>query len=409
MNLLKYQRGYLGDASTTLDNRITDRCGGGFPSFLEVGEESLITGPAGDTLTGLVEPRVTRVSDTKALVMYRKTSNTTLYCNVITLDGVEITNIGNAQVVDTGETYAGHGMVTLEDNKVLCTYLATGNTAVSRVLNISGDTVTPTAETTLNTVAAYGAYTNPARLSLVSSGKVLLSFANTDSAKFTCQILDIDGSDVVTPGTETKSTDVSLSYVNHALLSSTDIMVMGKNATRIILEMATISGSSITFNGTSYIFPTTTQIPAPTGYTANAASIVRTSGVTAVVSMLLTTSSPTFSSIVALFTASNSGGTITSTTIQQETAESGTVPMVINMSGFPTTLYRKPGSGSTQTLRMLQHRINSSPPTLRASQDLLVAPSGVAAPEHGLVLDPLALSVYEKTDTTIGMVPYKSS
>ena len=385
---------YLGDEDSLLTSRANARCAGADIGFTE-GAAADITDANGDVRTGVIEPKLCKLTDTTAMVVYRNSGGTTIYANIATIDSdLEVTFAGEITAV-SGTSILGMSLLYLSDNKVLmCWQEGVDNKGV--VLNVSGSTITPATEYTLNSTAQGSNYTSPTRIRLVDSGKVLLAYRNSDNGKASAQILEIDGSDVITFGTVAKSADITLTNQNVTVLSTAKAVMSSKTASKSLVEVITISGTTVTFDGTSYLFPNTTQLPSPTTSSVSQVYITPgTSAATASIIASITTGSPTEAAHIASWVLGESSGVLTSTTILQQTDEDGTFPNGYTRGNNTIFTYRKSSPGG---LGLLVNNISSGTP-VPVQQEEFTADTSAANAECDHIASGTGFVVYEISTT----------
>lgn len=391
---------YLGDDDSLLNTRSTARCAGTAIGFSE-GTAVSVTDSSGAVKTSVVEPKICKLTDTTAMVVYRNSGGTEIYANIATLgSSLALTFAGEITAV-TGTSILGMSLVYLSDNKVLmCWQEGTDNKGV--VLNVSGSTITAATEYTLNATGQGSNYTAPTRIRLIEAGRVLLVYRNSDSGKNSAQVLEIDASDVITFGTVAKSADTTLTNQNAVMLSTTKAIISSKTSAKAMAEVVTISGTTVTFHGTSYLFPNTTQLASPTtssvsqvsispGYTATTASVIAS----------ITTSSPTEAAHMASWILSEASGVITSTTILQQTDEDGTFPSGYTRGRNTLFTYRKTAGG----LGLIVNKISSTTPSA-VQQEAFSVDTSAANAESDHIANGSGIVVYELSTTGLGAKAY---
>lgn len=334
------------------------------PVALELGE-------AVEVASNFIEPKVVKLTATTALIVYRNATATSIRCKVATVnaDTLAIT-LGSEQTIVTSTALGGHTLDLLSTGKVLITYIQNTNVD-SRVLNISGETVTAGTAYTVNSVHQSSAYTAPIRSSKLTNGDVVITFINSASQAVSLQVLQIDASDVVTFGSVATSTDTSLRRPGLAMQSDTSGVLLADNSagSRLILKTFTISGTTVSISSTTNTFLNATQM-AGRSYT-NTNSFINTSTTgTVQVTTVLTASSPSVSSVMYTFTGVIQGaGVITSTTGLEQDTEVGTVPVSIQDGSNSIIVYRKNAGGGDFTGRLLVNS-NATTPVAQAQIDV---------------------------------------
>lgn len=345
---------------------------------------------------GYLEPKVVRLSNTKAMVVYRDSGATTMKTRILTLDPntLEITQ-GTEQDIVTSTALGGHSLTRLSSSRVLITYLQSTNT-VSRVLNISGDTVTAATAYTVNSVHQSTAYTSPIRSVRLGNGDVVITFINSDNNKASVQVLQIDSSNVVTWGTVGKTTDTNLRRSSIAMLSDTKGVILGdtNNSTRCVLTTFTLSGTTPTISGTSGTFLNSTQM-AGRSYTNTSSFIAPIDSDEVYVVTSTSANNPTVSSAMYSFVADASTVPVTSTTILEQDDETGSVPVIVPISSaYALVVYRKDAGGGDFTGRVLYNNVGSTTPVAELQLDV-GSDTTFAFPEADLLQDGIVIIVYE--------------
>lgn len=325
-------------------------------------------GEAVAVVASYIEPKVVSLSATQVLIVYRNTAATSMRGKVVTIDNLGIT-VGAEQTLVTSTSLGGHSLTFLSTGKVLLTYAQNTN-CTSRVLTISGTTVTAGTAYVVNTVHASSAYTSPIRSKLLDSGNVLITFINTDTNKVSLQVLSIDSSNVVTYGTVAKGSDVNLRRPSFSMLTDTTGVILGDTtgSTRCTLTTFSISGTTPTISATSSTFLTTTQIPSGT-YSNTHSYIAPVSSSRVLVVTSATTSSPSVSSAMFSFNVDVSETSLTSTTVLRQDLETGTVPTVVVNNSRATVIYRKI-NGAAYVGRVLYNHVGGATPTEINAVDL---------------------------------------
>lgn len=332
------------------------------PPAVELGE-------AAEVVSSFIEPKVVQISSTKALIVYRNAAATQMKCKVATIDATTLAvTLGAENDIITSTSLGGHTLDKLSSTKILLTYFQSTN-CVSRVLNISGDTVTAGTAYTVNTVHQGSAYTAPLRSEVLTNGDVVITFINSASQAVSAQVLQISSSDVVTFGTVATSTDTSLKRPCLAMMSDTSGVILADTSagTRLILKTFTISGTTISISGTTNTFLNATQMSGR-GYSNTSSFVNKASSSTVNVVTALTADSPSVSSVMYSFTGAISGSTITATTGLEQADETGTVPVSVQIGNQTLIVYRKNAGGGDFTGRLLVN--NNSSPTPTASFQL---------------------------------------
>lgn len=226
---------------------------------------STVTGtPAVVDTTGS-QPEVARLSATEAVVIYKKglTFDRIIYSRILTINSdLTITSSSEVTVVDVSpNTLTGYNIVQLTDNKVFLVYADSSNT-YGRIGNYSSGTITWGTAVTLNSEFRSVLTTTRTKVVKINANKVIIASRNSDNFKPTAQIVEIDGSDNITFGSVAKSSaDTSISSPDIALLDTGKAVMMWNSFANMRAEALTISGTTITFNGTGYSFPNATQFP----------------------------------------------------------------------------------------------------------------------------------------------------
>lgn len=267
MKLMKYQRGYLGDADATLTERATQRCGGTiipYPNFTLGSSDNAL---ASDN--GRKNPRVADLDDTRGIVFYSTAGNSTvLYYRVITVADDGTVSWGSEQTLLSSIGFlTSWGVCNIYDNKVLVVYKHTsgGSNTYCDVGTVDGagamTFATPTVVGTTHTPDIQRSWFE---LVKVEDGRAVLASKNTDNSKNGLQVIDVDVSDNITYGTVAKSTQNSKATPKVAMLStSAGIITSGGLSVNTLAytEKFTISGTTITLDGTEYLFTNNTQYP----------------------------------------------------------------------------------------------------------------------------------------------------
>lgn len=357
-------------------------------------------GDAVEVAANFIEPKVVKLTATTALIVYRNATANSIRCKVATVnaDTLAIT-LGAEQTLVTSSALAGHSLTRLSSTKVLITY-GQGTNCVSRVLNISGNTVTAATAYTVNTANSITGYTSPVRSETLSNGDVVIAFINSDSSKLSLQVLQIDASDVVTFGSVAKSTDTNMRRINLAMLSDTSGVLLGDTSTgtRCILKQFTISGTTATINATTNTFLNSTQM-AGRAYSNTNSFINKSGSGTVYVVTSLTATNPTVSGVMYSFTGLVEGaGVISSTTGLEQDTEVGTVPVSIQDGNNSIIVYRKNAGGGDFTGRLLVNS-NATTPVAQAQLDV-GSDTTYAFPEVGIL---------NQTGGTRFMIVYETS
>lgn len=127
----------------------------------------------------------------QATVIYQPSANTNVKGYVLDISGNTITP-GSVQTIHTGasSTNNGTGLTVLSSTKLLCIYLSVALSTKERVLDISGTTITASAEVTADVTSATAPHIN---IKTVSATKALLALINS-SDNISLRLQSITGS-----------------------------------------------------------------------------------------------------------------------------------------------------------------------------------------------------------------------
>jgi len=254
---------YLGVNEPLLDARASARCGG---ITISGGEAEALPSNIGSVVTlaagkDRVLPVVARVSDTRAVIFYRNLlADTKLSYTLVTLggvDGLTFTQSAEADLLNTfGASIVGYAAIGLTTNKFLVVYrTSAASNTYARVGNVSGDTVTFTSPVSLGTTHDCDFATSMYSLGKISASKVILGSVQTSSTKGQIQVINIDGSDVVTSGTIYQTTHTGCVSPKLSICSSSlgmlatkhDVSAYGTEPVVKVISFG-ISGDTLTFN-----------------------------------------------------------------------------------------------------------------------------------------------------------------
>lgn len=255
---------YLGNNEPILDSRASSRCGGititggdvtdNLPA--NVGSLTLMS-PGADR----IQPLVARVSDTRALILYRNLYNDIKLSYVLVTtsggDGLSLVQTVEADLLATfGATISGYAVVGLSDNKILVFYKTSAAANTYAVVgNVSGNTVVFTSPTSIGTTHDCDFSQSMFTVGKISSGKVIFGSIQTSSTKAQIQVVNIDGSDNITYGAITQTAHTGCVSPKLSICSSTLGMLATKhdtstNSTEPVVKAISfgISGNTLTFN-----------------------------------------------------------------------------------------------------------------------------------------------------------------
>lgn len=127
----------------------------------------------------------------QATVIYRPSANTNVKGCVLDISGNTITP-GSVQTIHTGTTSTNNGtdLTVLSSTKLLCIYLSVSLSTKERVLDISGTTITASAEVTADVTSATAPHIS---IKAVSATKALLALINS-SDNISLRLQSITGS-----------------------------------------------------------------------------------------------------------------------------------------------------------------------------------------------------------------------
>lgn len=226
-------------------------------------------------------PEIAKINSSKVFVIYTKTpseANTVLYWRRVdyTTDLVGSVTTEGTLIASTGVAYTGYSIKYLQDNKIILVYTKNIDTYAA-IVNFDPSTGAPTigSSVLLNSVFTPVLTTSTLQLTYISANRVVVGNKNTDNNKPTCQVIDIDTSDNITFGAVAKSTSTGSSNPTIVMLTTTKGVMCWNTFANMAMEVFTISGTTITFNGTSYTFPSASQISGHSNYTCINADIIK--------------------------------------------------------------------------------------------------------------------------------------
>ena len=273
---------YLGRTEPLLDARAVNRCdlstvGGGDAEQLPeyIGNVLQIL-PANDR----VQPVLAKLTTTTAMVFYRNINDAKkLYHKIVVLTSLLLSQEIEVTLLNTsGKNITAFAAVGLSDNKVLLAYqLSDSRDLWVRIGNVSGVTATFGSAVSVNTSMYPDLDWNQLELRKVTSGKVIISAPttfvvnsppialDTSATKTGVQVIDIDGSDVITYGAvyETPWGDAvggRLAVCDTSL--GMIVTTLGDRSTNPFCTLASfsITGTVIAFNAQSTYW-NVTQVP----------------------------------------------------------------------------------------------------------------------------------------------------
>lgn len=230
---------------------------------------TIIGSPSVVTTTLRQQPELAKISSTKAFMMYRENTQTQLYYEVLTVAADMTITAGAEGTVKASSMITSYTATTYgTDDKVLVIYrdAASGTTTNAMVGTVSGDTVTFGTPVALGTTFNGDLGRSVFESKMLESGKVLFCCSNTSNARSTLLVVEIDGSDTITFGTQATGTSTNTATNKLAIFSSTKGMVQAGGLftnTSATTEQFTVTGTTVTFDGTAYTFTNNTQFPSP--------------------------------------------------------------------------------------------------------------------------------------------------
>lgn len=405
MNLRKYQQGYLGSQSNTLDERVTQRCGGTqipYPTYLVGNPDDALA------ITDRQKPRVASLDETRGLVLYTNASQSVLYYKVLTVGTDGTVTAGTEQTLLSSVGFiVSWAVCNIYDDKVLIAYKhTTGSTnTYCDVGTVDGSgNMTFATPTVIDTTHAPDSARGWYDLVKISDGRAIIGAANTDNSKAGLQIVDVDGADNITYGTVAKTGGVNKTTLKIGMLSTTAGVVGAGGVsvnTLATAEKFTISSTTIMFYGTEYTFTNTTQYPTQsdqffigdvTALSSNKISLTGGSTVTdggdtthAVTNMVLTDTS----------------GVLTSATVLEDTDSTSfaSSPTIITMSSYfrDSDVYLLTLTQlSPYTLRFVRHA--DADPPVYVSHEEVAANTLIANPDSTMVGTDYGINAWTEND-----------
>lgn len=400
---------YLGDADATLTERANTRCGGShvaYPAVVVGGGDNAAESAASRSI-----PRVAGLDENRGIVFYSTAAVNNLYYRVfqVDTDGVA-TWVGTEQTLVSG-TLVSFDAVQIRDDKILLVYRtqAGGQDLFARVGTVDAShNMTFTGTTTLNNVMAMDTGRGWPELVQVSTGRAVVAAANTDNAKVSVQVIDVDASDVITFGTVGKSTYTNATTLKVAMLTPTQGVVSWAGVSVNVAATAvyfTISGTSITFHGTSYAFLNATQFPSATRLFYLGDLAPKSSGEIAMFGSSEVT--PSGGSAVPAATPmqiTNAAGVLTSTAATQDLDSSDYTSAPTSVKGSAVTrgsnyfFFYESKFNTPREVTLVQYA-HGNPPTY-VQHFLIEAHTLVTHPDSCLIGDNYGANVWYSGDTT---------
>lgn len=341
-------------------------------------------------VTGGNEPEVARINSTTAVVLYGLTSpSTKVYYRVLTVAAdLSVTVGAQTELADFGANSAvGYAVIALSDNKVLAAYRGATLDTFCVVGTYSGSTLTWGTPVAVNSVFNPTLQTSQLHLAKISSGRVVLATKHSTANEPTVQVIDIDSSNNITFGIVAKDSATNVTYVNVTMLTSTSGVLCWNSGNRCRMKHFSISGTTITLNGTSYEFPNASQFATASNYGISNVDIQATGTTTLfAIGEGFTVVGATTTYAPIAFTVTEASGVLTSTAALLETDHNNGVSQ--STSGYYGTIYK---NNKVITLQYVPNprtyyltKYTKADPPVRSRDDLLattVAPKVYTHPE----------------------------
>lgn len=268
------------------------------------------------------EPKVAKLNSTTAIVIYKKGASTDVFYRILTLEADLSVSVGseNTFVSVSPNNLNGFAITELQENKVIVAHSDSTNVTYCSIGNWSGSSMSFTSPTSVSTNFRSILITNQLEFGKISSSRVVLSGRYVTNFRPAAIVIDIDGSDNITNGSIAFSTTASsVSDINITMLTSTKGVLAWNGPITTEMEVFTITGTTITFNGTNYNFPNATQFPTASSFGLLNTSIEKTSSSSLIAvgeGTIVISGVTTYAPIV--FNVSEAGGVLTSTTALQD-------------------------------------------------------------------------------------------
>lgn len=227
------------------------------------------------------EPKVAKLDNNTAIVLYRSAiSPSTIYYKVLSMSPGGVTVTGSIEQVFVNlspSTPSGYDVIYLQDNKVLVVFKDQNNDTKVSIGNWDGSSMTFTSATIISTDFRSVLISNQFRIAKINSGRVVIAGRYFNNFRPAAIVVDIDGSDNITTGTIAFTTTAnSISNPQITMLTDTKGVMSWNDFSNISLIVFTISGTTITFDGTKYAFPSLAMFPGKTNVGCQYVDIIAT-------------------------------------------------------------------------------------------------------------------------------------
>lgn len=263
----------LGDQDALLTARATARCAGSpLPTVSSSSYDPDYYSALEPLSTDGRYPTSARVNDDTGVVFYVKFSDADqkLYYKIISVDTSYQTTFSAETLLYNfaPSTLSGFSVVNLYDDKILLAYVSSASTNVYVVVGTyASGSLTFDTPVAVNSTLVPAFITSRLDFSKISDSRVVLCCKNSDNTKPSVQVIDVSlTDDSISYGAVAKSTTTGSSNTRVSMLNSTKGIVTWTSGISSRAEVFTISGTTITFNGTSYSFPNATQFPGYANY-----------------------------------------------------------------------------------------------------------------------------------------------
>jgi len=349
-----------------------------------------------ESITNNNTPAVGKLSSTRALVIYRRSSGSAIYGKVVTInpDDLSVT-FGAEQNLSTVSAGGSHTLTYISEDKLLLASQESSS-LVCRVVNVSSDVVSLGAKATLNAETSTSVNSR-IRVAMIGTTKAVASFYSNSGGKAAIQVLEIDSSDVITYGSVYRNNNLaSNNSPSVVMLTPTSGLMLASTTSSVGVAHFSLSGTVATLTASSGTFLTAAQATGSTTLTSG--SIVALSSSTAVVSGLYTNLTGLVSVPVS-FIVTETGGTVTGGSILIDGTTSVTKLTSYIMGTKSITLSRDNQSGSIYIPRVSSATLTNPQTDLFALD--FEAREVVGNPEGAAISSTILVSSWEGDSSNI--------
>lgn len=359
------------------------------PSVPLVGEVSAV-----ETLSDNINPMVARLSDTTLLIIYRRFSGSALKGKITTINSDLTLSYGTERDLGIAAPNGGHTITYVSDNKILLIAPTTANQLEARILNITGDVISLGAVKVLNSETIPSS-NDPNRVSLIDTTKGIVSLKSNVGGIPALQVLEISPSDVITNGTVSKNANMAGAIHTDVVALSPTSGVMISAGTRVFTEHFSVSGITITFNGTLYSFLTGSQISG--SFTYDWGSVRKINNNKCMIYGLVTNPSLGYTEAPTNFTLTETSGVLTGGDILVDTTHTAINLTSYRLGVFSVALDREFISGSSYIPSIASNSIQD--PSTNHLRLGFGTHTIVGFPEGGAITSNLLVVAWEGTAT----------